>query len=52
MCFSTLWIDGHSNFMQFHYRLIVHQRLSNFHAIFKGFNLTVFDELSNNNKIA
>jgi hypothetical protein len=24
--FFYLWIDSHSNFMQFHYRLIVHQR--------------------------
>jgi hypothetical protein len=42
-------IDGHSNFMQFHYRLMVHQRLSNFHAIYNGSNLTVFDGLSNDN---
>jgi hypothetical protein len=46
-----LWIDGHSNFIQFHYRLIVHQRPSNFHAIYNGSNLTVFDKLSNDNEI-
>jgi hypothetical protein len=49
--FFYLWIDGHSNFMQFHYCLIVHQRPSNFHAIYNGFNLTVFDGLSNDNEI-
>jgi hypothetical protein len=32
--------------------LIVHQRSSNFHVIYNGFNLTVFDGLSNNNEIA
>jgi hypothetical protein len=37
--------------MQFHYRLIVHQRLSNFHIIYNGFNLTVFDGLSNDKKL-
>jgi hypothetical protein len=46
-----LWIDSYSNFIQFHYRLIIHQKSSNFHAICNGFNLTVFDELSNDNKI-
>jgi hypothetical protein len=46
-----LWIDDHSNFMQFNYRLIVHQRPSNFHAICNGFNLTVFNGLSNDNEI-
>jgi hypothetical protein len=24
--FLHLWIEGHSNFIQFHYHLIVHQR--------------------------
>jgi hypothetical protein len=28
--FFYLWIESHSNFIQFHYRLIVHQRSSNF----------------------
>jgi hypothetical protein len=37
--------------MQFHYRLIVHQRSLNFHISYNGFNLTVFDGLSNNNEI-
>jgi hypothetical protein len=47
-----LLIDGHPNFMQFHYRLIVHQRLSNFHVIYNDSNLTVFDGLSNDNENA
>jgi hypothetical protein len=47
-----LYIDGHSNFMEFHYRLIVHQKPSNFHVIYNGFNLTVLDGLSNDNEIA
>jgi hypothetical protein len=34
-----LYIDGHSNFMQFHYRLMVQQKSSNFHAICNGSNL-------------
>jgi hypothetical protein len=42
-----LCIEVHSNFMQFHYRLIVHQRPSNFYVIYNGSNLTVFDGLSN-----
>jgi hypothetical protein len=50
--FFYLWIDGHSNFMQFHYRLIVHQRPSNFQIICNGSNLMVFDGLSNDNEIA
>jgi hypothetical protein len=49
--FFYLWIDGYLNFMQFHYRLIVHQRPSNFHIICNGSNLTVFDGLSNDNEI-
>jgi hypothetical protein len=32
--------------------LIVHQKTSNFHIICNGSNLTVFDGLSNDNKIA
>jgi hypothetical protein len=46
-----LYIHGYSNFMQFHYRLIVHQRPSNFHVIYNSSNLTVFDGLSNDNEI-
>jgi hypothetical protein len=49
--FFYLSIDDHSNFIQFHYHLIVHQKLSNFHTIWNGFNLTVFDGLTNDNKI-
>jgi hypothetical protein len=37
--------------MQFHYRLMVHQRPLNFHTICNDFNLTVFDGLSNDNEI-
>jgi hypothetical protein len=49
--FFYLWIDGRSNFMQFHYRLIVHQRPLNFHIIYNGSKLTIFDRLSNDNEI-
>jgi hypothetical protein len=44
-------IDDHSNFMQFHNRLIVHQRslIWNYGKLFE--NLTVFDELLNDNEI-
>jgi hypothetical protein len=38
--------------MQFYYRLILHQRLLKFYTICKGFNLTVFDGVSNDNEIA
>jgi hypothetical protein len=37
--------------MQFHYCLIVHQRLSKFYAICNSSDLTVFDGLSNDNEI-
>jgi hypothetical protein len=50
-----LWIEGHSNFIQFHYRLIVHlivhQTPLNFYVIYNGFNLTTFNELSNDDEI-
>jgi hypothetical protein len=47
-----LQIDDYSNFMKFYYYcLIVHQRPSNFHVIYNGSNLTVFDGLSNDNEI-
>jgi hypothetical protein len=49
--FFYLWIECHSNFMQFYYYLIVHQRLSNLYAIYNYSNLTVFDGLSNDNEI-
>jgi hypothetical protein len=42
---------NHSNFMQFHYRLIVYQKSLNFYIIYNGFNLTVFDGLLNDNEI-
>jgi hypothetical protein len=50
--FFYLWIDGNSNFMQFHYRLIVHQRPSNFYSIYNDSDLTIFDGLSNDNEIS
>jgi hypothetical protein len=37
--------------MQFQYRLIVHQRPSNFYIICNGSKLMVFDGLSNDNEI-
>jgi hypothetical protein len=37
--------------MQFHYRLILHQGLSKLYIIYYGYNLTIFDRLSNDNKI-
>jgi hypothetical protein len=42
---------GHLNFMQFHYRLIVHQRplICNRYKLYQ--NLMVFDGLSNDNEI-
>jgi hypothetical protein len=46
-----LWIEGHSYFIQFHYRLIVHQTPLNFYVIYNGFNLTTFNELSNDDEI-
>jgi hypothetical protein len=44
-------LDGHSNFMQFYYRLIVHQRLLNWNHYKLYKKLMVFDGLSNDNKI-
>jgi hypothetical protein len=32
--------------------MVLHQRLLKFHIIYNGFNLTVFDELSNYIEIA
>jgi hypothetical protein len=37
--------------IQFHYRLIVHQRPSIFYVIYNDSNLTVFDGLSNDNEV-
>jgi hypothetical protein len=47
-----LWIDGHSNFIQFYYRLVVHQRPLNYNRCKLYENLMVFDGLSNNNEIS
>jgi hypothetical protein len=46
-----LYIDGDSNFIQFHYCLIFHQGPSKFYIICNGYNFTVFDGLSNDNEI-
>jgi Zn/Cd-binding protein ZinT len=46
-----LEIDCHSNFIQFHYHLIIQQRSSNFHVIYNGSNLTIFDRLSSDIEI-
>jgi hypothetical protein len=45
--FFYLWIDVHSNFIQFHYCLIVHQRPLNWNRCKLHENLMIFDELSN-----
>jgi hypothetical protein len=45
--FFYLWIDSVSNFTQFHYRLIVHQRSLNFNRCKLYKILMVFDALSN-----
>jgi hypothetical protein len=42
---------GHLNFMQFHYRLIVHQRSLNYNRYKLYKILMVLDEISNNNEI-
>jgi hypothetical protein len=42
-----LWIEGHSNFIKFYYRLIVHQRLLNWNRCKLYKNLMVFDGQSN-----
>jgi hypothetical protein len=44
-------IDDHSNFIKFHYRLIVHQKPLNWNHCKLHENLMVFDELSNDNKL-
>jgi hypothetical protein len=46
-----LWLDCASNFVQFYYRLVLHQVLSKFYTICNNYNLIVFDELSNDNEI-
>jgi hypothetical protein len=45
-------IDGHSNFIQFHYRLIVHQKQLNWNRCKLHEKLIFFYELSNDNEIA
>jgi hypothetical protein len=37
--------------MQYHYRLLLHQGPIEIYIIYNGYNLTVFDGLSNNNEI-
>jgi hypothetical protein len=37
--------------MQFYYCLLVHINHQKYYIIYNSFNLTVFDELSNDNKI-
>jgi hypothetical protein len=52
ICVILHLIDDHSNFIQFHYRLIVHQRPLNWNRCKLYENLMVFDGPSNNNEIA
>jgi hypothetical protein len=49
--FFYLYIDGDSNFMQFYYRLIVHQRLPNYNCYELYKILMVLDGVSNDNEI-
>jgi hypothetical protein len=49
--FFYLWIDVHSNFSQFHYRLIVHKKSLNWNRYKLHKNLVIFDGLSNDNEI-
>jgi hypothetical protein len=49
--FLYLYIDGDSNFMQFHYRLIVHQRSSNYNRCKLYKILMILDEILNYNEI-
>jgi hypothetical protein len=49
--FFYLWINSHSNFMRFHYRLIVHQIPLNWNRYKLYEHLMVFDGLSNDNEI-
>jgi hypothetical protein len=50
--FFYLWIDGDSNFIQLHYRLMVHQKLLNWYHFKLGNILMVFNGLANDNEIA
>jgi hypothetical protein len=50
--FFYLWIDINSNFIEFYYRLIVHQKPLNWNCYKLHENLMVFDILSNDNEIA
>jgi hypothetical protein len=49
--FFYLYIDGDSNFIQLHYRLIVHQRPSNYNRCKLYKILMVPNGVSNNNEI-
>jgi hypothetical protein len=49
--FFYLYIDGDSNFIQFYYRLILHQGSLKFYIIYNSYNLMIFDGLSNDNEI-
>jgi hypothetical protein len=49
--FFYLQIDGNLNVMQFHYYLLVYQTPPKYYAFYNGFNLTVFNGLSNDNEI-
>jgi hypothetical protein len=50
--FFYLYIDDDSTFIQFYYRLIVHQRPSNYNHYKLYKILMVLDEVSNDNEIA
>jgi hypothetical protein len=50
--FFYLYIDGDSNFMQFYYRLTVHQRPSSYNCYKLYKILIVLDGVSNDNEIA
>jgi hypothetical protein len=52
ICFFYLYIDGDSNFMQFRYCLIVHQRSLNYNYCKLYKILMVLNRVSNNNEIA
>jgi hypothetical protein len=50
--FFYLYINGDSNFIQFYYRLILHQGPSKIYTNYNSYNLTIFDGQSNDNEIA
>jgi hypothetical protein len=49
--FFYVYIDGHSNFIQINYHLIVHQKQLNWNHCKLHKNLMAFDGLSNDNEI-